>query len=168
MIFRTASIALLLLLFLGCSEEKDTTNLILVRHAEKNTATNNFDPELTAQGKKRARKLRTILDSLEISGIYSTPFDRNMQTVMPLAAHKGMDIQSYSKKHWKTLLDSIPSKHPRGNVLICSHGDIIFPMIRHLGIQTDRDQLDDNEYDKIFIVTDIEGSPKLTVDTYSP
>lgn len=168
MILKITSIALFFILIFGCSEEKDTTNLIIVRHAEKNTATDQFNPKLTARGKKRARKLRTILDSMEINAIYSTTFDRNMQTVMPLAAHKGMDIQSYTKDHWKTLLDSIPSKHPSGNVLICSHSDIIFPMIRHLGIQTERDHLDEDEYDKIFIITDLQNSAELKVRTYSP
>jgi phosphohistidine phosphatase SixA len=147
----------------SCSSEVDHSKIIFVRHAEKDALDSGSNPKLTPQGVERAKKLRSVLDTLPISTIFSTSYDRNIQTVMPLAAQNGIDIQLYERDSWSSLLDTLPSSFAGESVLICGHGDQIFEMIKFLGGQTERKQLEKNEYDKIFILKEIQREPKLEI-----
>jgi len=150
----------------GCSDQKDLTTIIWLRHAEKDTIENSSDPKLTPEGRNRARKLASVLDSIPISTIFSTPYKRNLQTVMPLAADKGIDIQIYERDSWSSLLDTLPSSFQGQSLLICGHRDQIFEMIQYLGVPTDRNKLEKNEYNKLFILRNAHSSPQLEISTY--
>lgn len=157
---------LLTLLLLSCSQKEDHTTLIWVRHAEKDTLDLSPNPGLTAEGKMRAKNLRSALDSLNISAVFSTEFDRNIQTVMPLAADQGLDIRLYKRDSWPSLLDTLPSYFRDETILICGHGDQILNMIAYLGAPTERKHLDKNEYDKIFILRQARTKPQLQTILY--
>ncbi len=159
-------IFIFVLLVFGCSDSKDPTTIIWVRHAEKDTIDSGSDPILTPEGRERAKNLASVLDSIPISTIFSTSYKRNLQTVMPLAADKGVDIQIYERDSWSSLLDTLPSSFAGQSLLICGHGDQIFEMIQYLGVQTDRNQLDKNEYDKLFILRNAHSAPQLEISTY--
>lgn len=66
------------------TNQDSSTTLILVRHAEKVKDGSN-DPILTPEGKVRANELMYILKHVELSAIYSTPYKRTQQTVLPTA-----------------------------------------------------------------------------------
>ena len=63
---------------------QDSKTVILVRHAEKCTEPAS-DPGLTTLGQERAQALRRTLVDLSIEAIYSTPYERTLQTVQGLA-----------------------------------------------------------------------------------
>jgi hypothetical protein len=60
-----------------------TTTVIIVRHAERNTGE---DPPLNPEGEARAQALASALSIAGVTGIFTTPYLRNQQTAVPLAA----------------------------------------------------------------------------------
>ncbi len=156
----------LLFLLVSCSVDKDTTEIYWVRHAEKDLSDSSDNPPLTEKGRERAIDLRNLMDSIRIAAIYSTSYDRNIQTVMPLASDKGLDIQSYEAHQWETLLDTIPTAYAGKSVVICGHGDNILPMIQSFGVETDRDELEHEEYGTIHLLKGISEDPKLVLKKY--
>ncbi|MCG6884115.1 MAG: histidine phosphatase family protein [Silicimonas sp.] len=63
------------------------TKLIILRHADR-------DGEmLSTEGRARAQALVAALESVPIDAIYSPRIDRNIDTVAPLAAARGLEIQ---------------------------------------------------------------------------
>lgn len=65
-----------------------TTTVVLLRHAEKSFGAD----QLTPAGKARAAALPDAVKHLDIAAIYSPDKQRNIDTVKPLAAARGLDI----------------------------------------------------------------------------
>tara|TARA_B100000780_G_scaffold83923_1_gene57391 strand:+ start:979 stop:1455 length:477 start_codon:yes stop_codon:yes gene_type:complete len=63
------------------------TRLILLRHAERNNL------NLTKQGRARAKLLVHVLADVHIDAIYSPRLKRNLDTVLPLAAARGLNVR---------------------------------------------------------------------------
>jgi phosphohistidine phosphatase SixA len=155
-----------LFLLLSCSESKQPMNIYWVRHAEKDLKDTSNNPPLTAKGRERAIDLRNLLDTQKIAAIYSTSYDRNIQTVMPLASDQGLDIQSYEANQWQTMIDTVPRSFAGKTIIICGHSNNILPMIQSFGITTERDELDHEEYGTIHLLKGINRDPKLVILEY--
>lgn len=147
--------SLLLLLFIStlfsCDNAKEQTTIYLVRHAEKDTTVDQYNPPLIEAGFQRAEKLKEELSDYDIQYIFSTKFQRNMSTVKPLANFTDKEVHQYEYHKWQNMLDSlktIPGVH-----LICGHGDNLLPMINYLGADIGKKKLGHNEYDNLFKVT---------------
>lgn len=136
-----------------------TTTIIFVRHAEKaDDGTRN--PPLSVYGQHRALRLAQLLHLSEVSGIYSTPFLRTQQTVEPLAQQLGLDIQAYPPLELEAL-DDLVSQQGGKTLLIVGHSNTVPAMVNHLLGEEKLSQLDENEYDKIFVVQIFEGQTQL-------
>jgi phosphohistidine phosphatase SixA len=146
---------LLIILFastlFSCENHKEQTTIYLVRHAEKDTTVDQYNPPLIEAGIKRAESLVRELENKNIKYIYSTKLDRTINTVKPLSKAKNRKIHIYEYHKWQTMLDSL--KSISGTHLICGHGDNLLPMIDYLGANVGKDKLGHQEYDNLFKVT---------------
>lgn len=138
-------------MLLACSSEKGMT-VYLVRHAEKDLQDTTQNPSLTPDGLARSQRLRDLLANEPVTAIYSTGFDRNLNTVKPLADAKNLDIETYEWHDWRPMIRKIKRSEPGQNLVICGHGDNLLPMIDDLGGIRPVESLGDYEYDKIFKV----------------
>ena len=77
-----AGLFLSLCLIDSAAAQKKT--IILVRHAE--TVDASQDPDLSAEGKERAQRLRSIVKNYKPGAIYSTDFKRTRDTVAPMGS----------------------------------------------------------------------------------
>ena len=143
---------LFMISILSCQDRKTTTVIYLVRHAEKDLTDKSDNPKLTDEGELRALKLKTIMDSIKLTEIYTTPFQRNIRTVSPTATQQNITIKQYEWHHWHGMLDNILKKG-NGHFLICGHGDNLLPMIAYLGIKEKLPPLGKHEYDNLYKVT---------------
>ena len=146
-------------------EEVKITTFILLRHAEK-AKDDSRDPSLSEEGTLRAQKLVVLLAPMEINAIYSTPFKRTESTVAPLAELKTLEVQNYNYRDSLLLQDFIQN-HSGETIVVSGHSNTT-PILANRLIGEERfEELGENEYDKLFMVTTTEvGKGKVHILSY--
>ncbi|MGA0403103.1 MAG: histidine phosphatase family protein, partial [Flavobacteriaceae bacterium] len=72
------------------------TTIYLIRHAEKDRSDKeNKNPKLTEEGKQRAERWAEVLGRSKVDAVYSTNYQRTLQTATPIATRNGLEIQTY-------------------------------------------------------------------------
>jgi len=147
------------------AQQSDITTLIFVRHAEK-ANDGGSDPELSAEGMKRASRLSEVLAKQGIDAIYSTDFKRTKNTVSPLAARLKLTVVIYTSATAEYLRD-IVQKYKGGTVVICGHSNTTPAMVNLLTRSETMKQFDDDDYNNLIIVSvTVDGGAKVTRLTY--
>ncbi len=73
------------------------TEVYFIRHSLRDNATyDDMDVPLTAEGEKRALILADAFANVSIEQIFSSPFQRSVRTLNPLAHSKNLEIQLIS------------------------------------------------------------------------
>lgn len=144
-------------------EPAKLTTVILMRHAEKDSAVMSGDPPLSAAGVARAQELTRMLADANVSAIYTTPYKRTESTVAPLAAARGLTPVKVTnaKTYIADVVDAIRAKHVGNTVVVVGHSNTTPDVIRALGV-ANVPSIPDTQYDDLFIVTIGEGvQPQL-------
>jgi broad specificity phosphatase PhoE len=123
--------------------------IFLVRHAEK--LDDSRDPPLNEAGERRAARLATMLADAGVSAIYSTEFQRTLETAEPLAKALGLTISKVPRQT-EEFIASVRSRHPDDVVLIVGHSNTVPDMLAWLG-HRERVTIEDGEYSNLFVVT---------------
>ncbi len=152
---RLVFLLLISLFAVQCSAQtKQITTFVLVRHAEKATD-GTKDPDLTAEGQNRAQNLAALLAKENITAIYSTDFKRTRQTVAPLAANKGISIETY-EPFKADAIEAMLKKHAGGTVVISGHSNST-PWIANLLLGKDTfTDFDESDYGNLLVLTVVE------------
>jgi phosphohistidine phosphatase SixA len=90
---------------------------------------------LTGRGKRQARHLVTLLGDRPLGRVYSSPFDRCVQTVEPLAAHFHQKVKAVAQLEEGADADAAIAfalAHAEDNPALCTHGDLVPKMIHRL------------------------------------
>jgi broad specificity phosphatase PhoE len=122
--------------------------IFIVRHAEK-AATGGKDPELSAQGQKRADALANILKDSQITAVFVTEFKRTQETGAPTARSAHVSPTVVSAKDTGGLVGKLRALN--GNALVVGHGDTIPGLLKALGIATPV-SIPDDDYSEMFAV----------------
>lgn len=131
-------------------KEKEPTTFILIRHAEKSQDDPN-DPPLSVTGLFRSERLAGLLAPMEIQAIYSTDYKRTISTVLPLSQSKNLSINKFDPRDSSLLVD-LMQKHQGQTIVLSGHSNTT-PMLANQLLGKDKfESLDENEYDKVFIV----------------
>ena len=98
MLLRRTLFGLAAVIFTACAQIGDVamptgTKLIVLRHADRS------GEDLNETGRARAKALVAALDGIEIDAIYSPGFQRNLDTVAPLAAARGLLVQRLASEN---------------------------------------------------------------------
>lgn len=137
-------------------ESQSTTTVIFVRHAEKDTLPAG-DPALNEAGQRRAAELaRQLVDADVIAGvdaIYSTPYRRTEETARPVAEALGLQTLSYDAANTETIMDEIVDNHRGEIILVVGHSNTVPALIGSMGASKNVPEINENEYDNIYIVT---------------
>lgn len=152
---------LLLLSTWSCDTVVDNQTVYLVRHAEKDTIDKSENPPLIEEGYARANRLLELLDTVNFSEVYSTKYDRNINTVKPLVDAKKIDLKIYEWHNWQADLDQIMRNE--GVYLICGHGDNLLPMIEYMGGKKPMEEMGHHEYKNLFKVVRKNGKVEVEV-----
>lgn len=152
-------VSILFVLFLltftsgNVSAQYKKLTVILMRHAEKDISENadTADPELSEAGKLRTQKLAEIALKYKPEIIYSTDYIRTKATVAPLASKLRAMTFIYDPRNLDQMYDAIMSgKYKR--IVIVGHNTTT-PALANLLLKEEKyKRLDENEYDKIFVV----------------
>lgn len=137
-------------------ESQATTTVIFVRHAEKATLPAD-NPGLNEAGKLRAAELaRQLVDADVVAGIdaiYSTSYRRTEETAQPVATALNLPITSYDAGNTETIMDEIVREHKGKIVLVVGHSNTVPALIGNMGASKKVPQINENEYDNIYIVS---------------
>ncbi|HMQ45900.1 MAG TPA: phosphoglycerate mutase family protein [Saprospiraceae bacterium] len=142
------------LLFFSCRpqsivEAETSSTLILVRHAEK--ASDTEDPDLTEEGYIRAKRLAEMLSKLKLAAVYSTDYKRTRLTAQPVADQQGVELSIYSPEEPAAFLQQLLEKHGGGEtVLIVGHSNTVPEMLGLLDTTQVWPTIADTDYGNVF------------------
>lgn len=143
---------LLLLLSTGsavASQPGGDFELYLIRHAEKQ-ADDGKDPGLTDDGRFRAHQLVKLFQYRDIERIWSTDYKRTRDTATPLVAALKLEMKIYDP-HDLPALASLLLEDSK-NALVVGHSNTT-PDLARLLCQCDIGDMDDSEYDLLYVVS---------------
>ena len=140
------SIIFLTTAILGLVACSPVQTITVVRHGEK--AADGIS--LSDAGKQRALTLKNILTSQKIESIYSTNTARTIGTAQPTADIKKLPVTIY--KNNEELIKILANNSVKGNFLIVGHSNTVPDLLRRCGCDYKKKDLDDNEFDKLFVI----------------
>ena len=148
-------IPILLLLFgsAGIAIAQSKKTIILVRHAEKETAemVDANDPPLTAAGKERAERLVKKIGKYRPGAFYSTNYKRTRDTVAPLAKKRNKTVEIYDPAKPQDLINSIKASKTKRFVIV-GHSNTIPPLANLITGKDLFKNLQDPEYSVIWLI----------------
>lgn len=144
-------LGLLFLAFVQISYAQKTTTFILVRHAEK-AAESGSDPELKAEGAKRAEALAALFNKASVDAVYTTNYKRTRNTVTPLATSKNLTVNTYNSMKAADL-EALLTKHAGGTVVIAGHSNTVPEIANALVGEKKFEQFADDDYGNILIIS---------------
>ena len=124
----------------------------LLRHAEKKDYLN---PSLTEQGQTRANRIATLLGDKNISHIFSTNYNRTLETAKPLSEKLNITVTHYNPRQLSAFVKQL--KTLKGNVVIVGHSNTTPDLVKLLSDKTI--SIKEDEFDKVFIIEE----RKLTI-----
>ncbi|MGB0879454.1 MAG: SixA phosphatase family protein [Polaribacter sp.] len=145
--------------FISCTEEEVTT-YYLIRHAEKDrTDTTNRNPNLNEKGLERAKKWADYFKDIRLDAVYSTNYNRTIQTAKPTSDSKHLEILNYNPRN---MYDSIFQKSTKGKtILVVGHSNTTPFFVNKILGKEKYKQMDDHDNASLYIVT-IKGKKKTS------
>ncbi len=151
---------------LACAEPA-AIRVILVRHGEKATdKANARDPDLSAAGHARAQALAKVVAHAQLAAIFATQFKRTQATVAPSAAATKLPVTRIDASDPGALARAIRA-HAGKTVLVAAHSNTVPEIIAALGGPTIA-EIDEDDFDNLFVVTVRGGTAELVHLTYGP
>ncbi|WP_421973219.1 SixA phosphatase family protein [Pseudoalteromonas sp. SSM20] len=118
---------------------------ILLRHAEKKEGPN---PSLTEAGQARAERLVTLLKDYDIKHIFSSNYNRTLETAKPLSDKLGITVTHYNPRQLSALAAQLSTL--KGNIVIVGHSNTTPEMVKLLSGQDVG--VSESEFHKVFVV----------------
>ena len=116
----------------------------------------NKNPELNDLGKKRALKWAEIFKSVDFKKIYSTNYNRTIQTVTPISNENNIDVLIYSPS--KINYKNFVSNNIGSKVLVVGHSNTIPFFVNGLIDNEVYQQIDDLNNANLYKVTICNGN----------
>ena len=143
---------ILLILFSANITGQDCTEIYLIRHAEKDRSDiKNKNPHLNELGKNRALKWVEVFKSVQFDKIFSTNYNRTVETVTPISIKKKIEISIYSPSNID--YESFKSKTSGEKVLVVGHSNTIPFFVNGLIDKEVYQQIDDLNNANLYKVT---------------
>ena len=137
------------------AQESSASTYYLIRHAEKDRSDKtNKNPDLTEKGNERAVKWSKTLSEFGIDVVYSTNYNRTLNTGKPTADANKLTIKTYHP--FKIDMDSFRKETIGKNVLIVGHSNTTAAFANKLIGSEVYPEIEDNNNANLYIVT-IEG-----------
>ena len=166
-----------LLLFVAClicffaqlsAAQSPNKTIVLVRHAEKAAPVDGDkgDPDLSAEGRERARRLMQAVKKYKPHEIFATAYKRTQQTAEPIASARKKQIQIYDAGKQADLVSKIMASKT-DHYLIVGHSNTIPGLANLLAKKEIFRNLIDAEHGVIWVIRMRKGVlKKVEIFTY--
>ena len=144
------NIVLLLFFWIQVTLGQNTiTQYYFIRHAEKADSSKN--PDLSEKGLERAQQWKTLFSKINFDGVYSTDFNRTLQTIQPIVADNNRLLKIYNPK----MMDvEVFKKETHGKtILIVGHSNTIPNMVNQIIKENKYTDIEENQFGNLYIVT---------------
>jgi broad specificity phosphatase PhoE len=133
--------------------QNKTTQYYFIRHAEKADSSKN--PDLSEKGLERAQEWQLLFSELSFDEIYSTDFNRTIQTIKPISVKQNKNFSLYNPK---TIDIEAFKKETFGKtILIVGHSNTIPNMVNHIIKENKYSDIEENQFGNLYIVTIFEN-----------
>jgi phosphohistidine phosphatase SixA len=133
--------------------------IVLVRHAEKSDEGDANDPALSSAGEERAKELARLLAHSGTTRLIATEYRRTRETLAPLAATTGLQVEVRPAPDVEALASEIASAEPGSVTVVCGHSNTLPALAQRLGVPltgvTEGPRgatLAEDRYDRLFVV----------------
>ena len=133
------------------SYSQECSSFYLIRHAEKlRIDKTERNPKLNEKGILRAEKWKEVLKNINLDKIYSTNYNRTIETANPTSKSQNIDITIYSPSNidYKNFKEINKGK----KVLIVGHSNTIPNFVNGLIEKKFYDQIDDLNNSNLYLV----------------
>ncbi len=133
------------------SYSQECSSFYLIRHAEKlRIDKTERNPKLNEKGILRAEKWKEILKNINLDKIYSTDYNRTIETANPTSKSQNIDIIIYSPRNidFRNFKETNKGK----KVLIVGHSNTIPNFVNGLIEKDFYDQIDDLNNSNLYLV----------------
>ncbi|WP_298756680.1 phosphoglycerate mutase family protein [uncultured Psychroserpens sp.] len=131
--------------------ESETTTYYFIRHAEKDRSDKtNRNPDLTQAGKTRAIHWSKILQHVKFDAVYSTKYNRTMQTAAPTAEKNKVEIQFYDPRALYS--EDFATVTKGQTVLVVGHSNTTPAFVNMVLKEKKYEDIDDNNNGNLYIV----------------
>lgn len=130
----------------------ETTTYYFIRHAEKDRSNpSNKNPNLTIKGHKRAKKWSDVFKYVTFDKIYSTDYNRTIQTAQPTANKQNIPIQIYkpNELYSKEFINNTKEK----TVLVVGHSNTTPSFVNKVLNEEKYQNINDSVNGNLYIVT---------------
>ena len=143
----------------NAQNDKDIFTIYLVRHSEKDLATDNpSDPPLSLCGEKRSENLSDFLKDVHLDVIYSTDYVRTKSTARPTANAKGLEIEQYDARELKDFSQFLIDRQQ--DALVVGHSNTT-GVLAGLLVGESRGAFDLDIYDRVYQVVVYKNKGRL-------
>jgi broad specificity phosphatase PhoE len=133
--------------------QNKTTQYYFIRHAEKADSSKN--PDLSEKGLERAQEWQLLFSELSFDEIYSTDFNRTIQTIKPISVKQNKNFSLYNPK---TIDIEAFKKETFGKtILIVGHSNTIPNMVNQIIKENKYSDIEENQFGNLYIVTIFEN-----------
>jgi broad specificity phosphatase PhoE len=138
-------------------EQRQSTTVIFVRHADTDVAMSADDLPLNARGRQRAETLADFLQDIDVvagvNAIYASDKRRTQETAAPLAKRLNVPVEIADHNDVDGFMEQVLDEHSGEIVLIVSHKDTIAPLIDELHGSKRLPPFGDDDFNEVYIVT---------------
>ena len=143
-------IVLLLFFWIQVTLGQNTiTQYYFIRHAEKADSSKN--PDLSEKGLERAQEWKALFSDINFDAVYSTDFNRTIQTIQPIVAGNNQLLKIYNPK----MIDKeLFKKETQGKtILIVGHSNTVPNMVNQIIKENKYVDIAENQFGNLYIIT---------------
>lgn len=134
------------------AQENEVTTYYFIRHAEKvRLDATNKNPNLTEKGKMRAESWSTVFKNVDFDLIYSTNYNRTIQTATPTSKNKDLEIKLYNPRELYN--ENFKNKTKHKTVLIVGHSNTTPLFVNKIIGKKKYTEIEDTNNSNLYIVT---------------
>ncbi len=125
------------------------TQYYFIRHAEKADSSKN--PDLSEKGLERAQGWKALFSEIKFDAVYSTDFNRTLQTIQPIVAGNNQLLKIYNPKMID--IEAFKKETHGKTILIVGHSNTIPNMVNQIIKENKYTNIEENQFGNLYIVT---------------